>query len=288
MKEFKVIARFIMSFILAISIICFVLIFTLSNTVLSEKYIFDSLEKADYYNKTYESIESNFEKYIQQSGLDEDVLKNIVTKEQVEEDTKRIIISIFDGLHEDVSTQKLEETLKNNISKSINNRSLSTEEKKAIDEFTQQICSEYKTTIVNSNYESQINTTYKKVMNLINKFKKILIITIGACIIVLIILNLRRPYKILTNIAISFIASGFGLMVINIYINAKIKVQHLSILNDIISTIVRNITQDVLESILKYGILLVIVGLITSIVTNFVHNIIKYKSLMQDDVSKDE
>ena len=66
MKEFKVIARFIMAFILAISIICFVLIFTLSNTVLSEKYIFDSLEKADYYNKTYESIESNFEKYIQQ------------------------------------------------------------------------------------------------------------------------------------------------------------------------------------------------------------------------------
>ena len=169
MREFKVIARFIMAFILAISIICFVLIFTLSNTVLSEKYIFDSLEKADYYNKTYESIESNFEKYIQQSGLDEEVLENLVTKEQVEEDTKRIIISIFDGLHEDVSTQKLEETLKNNISKSINNRSLSTEEKKAIDEFTQQICSEYKTTIVNSNYESQINTTYKKVMYYIQK-----------------------------------------------------------------------------------------------------------------------
>ena len=288
MREFKVIARFIMAFILAISIICFVLIFTLSNTVLSEKYIFDSLEKADYYNKTYESIESNFEKYIQQSGLDEEVLENLVTKEQVEEDTKRIIISIFDGLHEDVSTQKLEETLKNNISKSISNRSLSTEEKKAIDDFTQQIFTEYKTTIVNSNYESQINTTYKKVMDLINKLKKILIITIGVCIIVLIILNLRRPYKILTNTAIAFIASGLGLMVINIYINAKIKVQHLSILNDIISTIVRNIAQDVLGSILKYGILLVIVGLITSIVTNFVHNIIKYKSLLQDDVSKDE
>ena len=125
-------------------------------------------------------------------------------------------------------------------------------------------------------------------MNLINKLKKILIITIGVCIIVLIILNLRRPYKILTNTAIAFIASGLGLMVINIYINAKIKVQHLSILNDIISTIVRNIAQDVLGSILKYGILLIIVGLITSIVTNFVHNIIKYKSLMQDDVSKDE
>ena len=106
MREFKVIARFIMAFILAIAIICFALMFTLSNTVLSEKYIFASLEKADYYNKTYESIESNFEKYIQQSGLDEEVLKNLVSKEQIEEDTKKIVINIFDGLHEDVSTQK--------------------------------------------------------------------------------------------------------------------------------------------------------------------------------------
>ena len=288
MKEFKVIARFIMAFILAVSLICFILIYTLSNTILNEKYILDSLEKVDYYNKTYESIESNFEKYIQQSGLDEEVIKNLVSKEQVEEDTKRIIISIFDELHEDVSTQKLEETLKNNINKSINNRSLSTEEKKAIDEFTQQICSEYKTTIVNSNYESQINTTYKKVMNLINKLKKILIITIGVCIIVLIILNLRRPYKILTNTAISFIASGFVLTIINIYVNSKIKVQYISILNDTMSSIARAIAQDVLGNILKYGIVLIIAGLIASIVINFVHNIIKYKSLMQDDVSKDE
>lgn len=288
MREFKVIARFIMSFILAVSIICFVLIFTLSNTVLNEKYIFDSLEKADYYNKTYESIESNFEKYIQQSGLDEEVLKNLVSKEQVEEDTKKIIISIFDGLHEEVSTEKLEKTLKNNINKSINNRSLSEEEKKAIDEFTQQICSEYKSTIVNSNYESQINNYYKKMMSLINKLKKILIITIGVCLIVLVLLNLRRTYKILTNIAISFIASGLFLTIINIYVNAKIKVQFISILNDTISIIVRNIAQDILGSIFKYGIVLIIVGLITSIGTNFVHNIIKYKSLMQDDVSKDE
>lgn len=288
MKEFKVIARFIMAFILAVSLICFILIYTLSNTILNEKYILDSLEKVDYYNKTYELIESNFENYIQQSGLDEEILNNLVTKEQVEKDTKKIVTSIFDGLHEEVSTKELEENLKNNINDSINNKSLSTEEKKSIDEFIKQICSEYKATIVNSNYEAQINSAYKKVMSLINKSKKILIVTIGASIVILVLLCLRRPYKILTHIAISFIASGFVLTIFNIYINTKIKVQYISILNDTMSNIARGIAQDVLGSILKYGILLIIVGLITSIVTNFVHNIIKYKSLMQDDVSKDE
>lgn len=288
MKKFKIIARFIMAFILAVSLICLILIYTLSNTILNEKYILDSLEKADYYNKTYELIESNFENYIQQSGLDEEILKNLVTKEQVEEDTKKIVTSIFDGLHEEVSSKELEEKLKSNINASINNKSLSTEEKKAIDEFIKQICSEYKATIVNSNYEAQINSAYKKIMSLINKSKKILIVTIGVCILLLILLSLRRPYKILTHIAISFIASGFVLTIINIYVNSKIKVQYISILNDTMSNIARGIAQDVLGNILKYGIVLIVAGLITSIVINFVHNIIKYKSLMRDDVSKDE
>ena len=288
MKKFKIIARFIMAFILAVSLICLILIYTLSNTILNEKYILDSLEKADYYNKTYELIESNFENYIQQSGLDEEILKNLVTKEQVEEDTKKIVTSIFDGLHEEVSTKELEEKLKSNINASINNKSLSTEEKKSINEFIKQICSEYKATIVKSNYEAQINSAYKKIMSLINKSKKILIVTIGVCILLLILLSLRRPYKILTHIAISFIASGFVLTIINIYVNSKIKVQYISILNDTMSSIARAIAQDVLGNILKYGIVLTIAGLIASIVINFVHNIIKYKSLMRDDASKEE
>ena len=45
--------------------------------LLFSKKIFN---KTDYYNKTYELLISNFENYIQQSGLDEDVLKDIVSK----------------------------------------------------------------------------------------------------------------------------------------------------------------------------------------------------------------
>ena len=288
MKKLKVIARFLMAFILTISIVGFVLIYTLSNTILSEKYILSSLKKADYYNKIYESVESNFEKYIQQSGLDEEVIKNIVTKEQIEQDTKRIVVSIFDGLYEEISTKEIEQNLKNNIAKSVNTDSLSTEEKKAIDDFTAQICKEYKETIANSNYEVQINSGYKKVMNLANKFKKLVSITIGACIIILCLLSLKRPYKIITHIAISFIASGLVLTIINIYINTKVKVQYIAVLNDIISAVVSNIATDILANILKYGILLFVVGLILSIIANFVHNTTKYRSLMYDDTSKEK
>lgn len=288
MKKLKVIARFLMAFILTISIVGFVLTYILSNTILSEKYILSSLKKADYYNKIYESVETNFEKYIQQSGLDEEVIKNIVTKEQVEQDTKRIVVSIFDGLHEEISTKEIEQNLKNNIAKYVNIDSLGAEEKKAIDDFTAQICKEYKETIANSDYEVQINSGYKKVMNLANKFKKLVSITIGICTIILCLLSLKRPYKIITNIAISFIASGLILTIINIYINTKVKVQYIAVLNDVISAVVRNIAQDILGGFLKYGVLLTIAGLILSIIANFVHNTTKYKSLMYDDTSKEK
>ena len=39
------------------------------------------LQSQNYYEKIYKETESNFENYIHQSGLDEDVLKDIVWKE---------------------------------------------------------------------------------------------------------------------------------------------------------------------------------------------------------------
>ena len=288
MRKFKVIARFFIAFILAISIISTVLLYAVSKTILSRQYVLYSLEKVDYYTKVHELVENNFEKYIQQSGLNEEVLKNLVTVEQVEEDTKKMIVSIFEGLHEKVSTNALEEKLKSNINKSINIETLNEEQKKAIDEFVQQICLEYKMTISNSDYEVKINSIYTKIINMISIFKTVISIIIGISIFILILLCLRRPYKILTSIAISFMTSGLFLIIINFYINTKIKVQYISILNDIISTVIRNIAQDVLGSILKYGILFIITGLMLSCITNFIHKNNRYKTLMYDNTSKEK
>ena len=111
MKKIKVIARFIMELILTISIISFIILQLVSKTLLNESYILSSMEKGDYYNKTYEAIESNFENYIQQSGLDEKILENLVTKEQVKEDTKKIILNIYNGINEKLSTEKLKQKI---------------------------------------------------------------------------------------------------------------------------------------------------------------------------------
>ena len=98
----KTFINYILSIILALTIILFYFINLASSTILSEQYILSKLDEHDYYNKIHEQIKSNFENYIHQSGLEEDVLDNIITKEKVKKDTHIILGSIYDGLNQEV------------------------------------------------------------------------------------------------------------------------------------------------------------------------------------------
>ena len=91
----KKIIQYIVATILALAILGLVIINILSSSILSKEYILAKLQSQNYYEKIYKETESNFENYIHQSGLDEDVLKDIVTKEKVEKDTRIILNNIY-------------------------------------------------------------------------------------------------------------------------------------------------------------------------------------------------
>ena len=287
MRILKRFARFIVELILAVSIIVFLLVYLLETTVLNERYVLSCLEESDYYSKIYELLESNFENYIQQSGLDENILENIVTKEDIEKDTEKIIVNIYDGISEELSTDKIRANLSKNINKSIKNQELNDEEQKAIDNFIEEICKEYKNIISNSEYEGQINQGYTQIVKYLKIIKKVSVISIGISIVILIVLNLRRNYKIFTNLGISSLASGIILIAVNIYINVKIKIKYIAILNEAISVVIRNIASDILSNILLYGMVLSVAGVSIVILSNLLHNIYKYKYILEDETRED-
>ena len=270
----KKVARFMVELTLVIAIVTFVLVQILSSTILSKSYVISSLDKYNYYEKTYELLESNFENYMQQSGLQEDILKNIVTKDRIEKDTKSIISNIYDGIIEDINTDDMEKDLIDKIY--TENPSLSSEQKKSVEDFVKEISNEYKNTILSINKEKELHAGYDKIMDYIKLANKVLIILIGASIIILILLNLKRNYKIMANIGTSLLASGGILLVANIYTNIKIKIQYITIINTPVSEVVRDVFTDILSKILKYGITFAIVGLIMIIISNLIHNKLKY------------
>ena len=283
MRILKRTARFIMELILTLSIVAFILIYLITKTILNENYIISSMEKGDYYNKIYNEIQSHFENYIQQSGLDEKILKDIITKEQVKEDTKKIITNIYNGFNDKISTDELKTSLRSNIETLIETKSLNQEQKKAIDEFIETICEEYKVTILNSEYEQQIYKIYNKIKKMTDLASKTTAVLMAFSTITIIVLNIKRNYKIGTNTGTAFLASGIILTIINIYINKNVKVNYITILNEPLSIIIRNIINDNLQSIMKYGISLIIIGITSIIISCIIHNLVKYKNIMKKD-----
>ncbi len=279
----KKILRYIIAILLTIVIIAFLLINLLSSTILSEQYILSKLEETDYYNKMYQYVESSFENYIYQSGLDENVLEDIVSKEKIEKDTKIIIGNIYDGRNEKIDTQEIKDNLNANINKSLGNKKLNTTQKTAIDTFIDEITNEYKTAMSHTNYEQQINNIYSKGIKYVNILKKALLISIAVLIILLIVLSLTKIYKVFAMAGISMLSSGILFGITNWYITSKIKIQTITILNDAVSDTVRNILQEIMNTVKNEAVILTLIGIILIIIPSLIHY---YKNSKEEKMQK--
>ena len=269
----KTIIRYILSVILAVSIILLFFINVSSSTILKEQYVISKLEEKDYYNKMYEQVKSNFENYIYQSGLDESVLENIVTKQKIEDDTKIILRNIYNGLNEKINTDEIKDNLNTKINESLGTSEHTQTEQKAIDTFVQHICKEYENTILHFNAEEQLNKQYVKIKDYMDIAKKVLLVVIGVDFVIIIVLSLRRIYKFVLSTGVASSIVGLFLTFTNIFITSKIKIHTITILNDSISEALRDILQEILTTVMNYGLIFLGVGIILIISSNLVHYI---------------
>ena len=141
MKVIINIIKYIAIILLTCAIIELLIINIVSSTILSKQYVLSKLEETNYYEEIKKEIESSFENYIGQSGLDEDVIIDIVSLEKIKEDTNIIITNIYDGTEKTVDTTEIETNLKNNIEASLENKKLTITQQKAIDEYINKIAS---------------------------------------------------------------------------------------------------------------------------------------------------
>lgn len=276
MRIIKKIIKIIFSVILTISILLYILINLLSSTILKESYILSKLDQANFYQKVYEEVNSNFEKYIYQSGFDENVLNNVITEEKVKEDFKIIIDNIYNGTNQDINTETIKTNLINNINSQLG-ANISKTQQNSIDSFVDTILNEYTQTILHTQYENKINKAYTQINKYINLANKALLIIMAVLIILLILLNLKRLYRGVSYIGISMLSSGILLCVADIFIKMKVDIKNIVILNDTISKIIINVITELLANILKDGIILLVSGIVLIIIANLRRAYKKYK-----------
>ena len=265
MKVGKKILNFI--FVIALSFTFIGVKSVVFKTIFNKEYVLEQMENNNFYSETYKLVESGFENYIGQSGLDEEVIKNICTEDKIKNDINIILSNIYEGTNEKIDTSEISNNLNSNIDKE-NVRTSSNS--KAIDEFVEHICQSYKDTIISTSYENTINEKYSKITQKITKVQNILIIAIIISIIGVIALNVKDILKLLFWTESAVLSSAVMQLAITTVIKSKVNIDGIKIFNDAFSNIVVTIIKDILSKIniiagkfiIVYFILVVIYAII--------------------------
>lgn len=274
MSTIKKIIQYILTAILALAIFVLIIVNIFSSTMLNKEYVLSKLSKHNFYNDMYESVISSFENYIYQSGLDEEVLNNIVTKEKVEKDIDTIVSNIYNGTDKDISTEEIRNNLNQNIQNSLGSITLT--QQKAIDVFVDKICEQYEETIVHTKYEQSINNGYDKIVDFIGLAKKIVLVGIGVSLVLMVLLTIRRIYRIIARIGTTLVIDGTLLLVVEKFINIKIKINTITIFNNSVSKVIRDILAEMLNTFKMYGYTLLVIGIIFIVVFAIIKAVRKY------------
>lgn len=267
MKVGKKILNFIFVLVIALSFTFIGVKSVVFKTIFNKEYVLEQMENNNFYSETYKLVESGFENYIGQSGLDEEVIKNICTEDKIKNDINIILSNIYEGTNEKIDTSEISNNLNSNIDKE-NVRTSSNS--KAIDEFVEHICQSYKDTIISTSYENTINEKYNKITQKITKVQNILIIAIIISIIGVIALNVKDILKLLFWVESAVLSSAVMQLAITTVIKSKVNIDGIKIFNDAFSNIVVTIIKDILSKIniiagkfiIVYFILVVIYAII--------------------------
>ena len=271
MKIFRYIISIILAFLLMISILLTVALQIVSSTILNKDYILGKLDEANYYNNVYEQIKDSLAGYIGPSGLDEEVLENIYTREQVKEDINLIINNIYENKNDKINTEDIKEKLQNNIEASVGSGLLTKENRNSIEDFIDKIADEYVQNISHDPYFEKVGTIINKAKDVVGKVEGIIIFVPIILAVVILLLNIKQISSAVRFIAISILTSGVIGIALKLFIETKINISNILIINDSFSEVIKNVINSILNNINTMSI----IGIIGSIVLIVLTNVIK-------------
>lgn len=264
---FKKIISYFFTFILIILLLTTSVLLIAKSTVLDKEYVLSILDNTDYYNKTKQNIENAFGNYILQSGLDEDVIKDLYDDEKLKKDINSVIDSIYENTSLEIETKSIEEKLQDRIDEVLeeHNKKLDRDEERAIEKFITSITDSYTTEVA---YDTNMVEKIANVLNnQINPLAFIGLITlVASLIIVLLIMLLINKSKILHYLGIMLLSTGILIDLIPIGIKASININTLLILNSSFSEMGINLINNTLKFTLITGTIMTILGIIVIII----------------------
>ena len=166
----KKLISYILTFLLVIVLIALVLIACIKEKVLNIDNILQIFDNVNFYENTYKTLNENFSNYIEQSGLDESVIKDIITVEDIKTEIRNCIESIYNNTKYTINKEDIEKRLNENINNYLeeNHRKLNSSEENAVSTFVSKISSVYASEVFPIDLISKININLKKISNIVD------------------------------------------------------------------------------------------------------------------------
>lgn len=268
-KVIKIIVSILLTFVI-MTMFLSSSIFSILKNYAEKDYLIAKLEETDIYRQIYDGVQSGFEEYIYQSGLEVSVFKNICDEEKIKKDFLGIIDSMYNGTEYKIDTDIIKENLDKEIKEYIKNenRKLTTEEEKNIEEFENLIVNSYNDSI--SSYMNLSKVVKGNLNGVSDKCSKIEIISIAILIVSIVILTLINKKHIFYGIGYvgsAILAAGAVLLIAkNIVIN-NVKIDNLILFTKALSNSVIYIIKEILNSINTFGIWYIGIGIFIIVMT---------------------
>ena len=273
MRILKFIVKIILGCILTISLIGTIFIYEAEKTILNKNFVLDKLEKNNYYNNMYSALLESFNAYIGPSGLEEEILEGVISKENVKEDINNVIEKIYSFSDEEIiiDTNSIKERLNNNINDYLLQENLTVKDVTAIEDFEEKIIDEYTSNITYSKYLNYAKKVFAaKNIQLIETVRKLCILAIIVSILAILLINIKNMKKIPTEIVTFMLSCGIILQVTIIFTKIKTDIDNITILNTAFSITIRDIINTILNDTLKVGIAITISSVLIMIICNTV------------------
>ena len=266
----KKIITYITAFILMASIIALIGFVTVKNTILNKEYVISQMEKNNYYADVEKEIQSGFEEYIQQSGLEENVITELFTTEEVKEDVNIMLENIYGNEKKSIDTEKIKTRLNDKIYTSLADVSLTSTEKKSIESFIKTISNTYKDEIDHSKWLSSLNGKAYSINEKLNKISIFIYALPVILVAIIFILNIKELYRAFKAVGIAIIASGIFMLISIIFVRSNVDIENILLFNESISNLIKNVFYEILNNLTITSVVFEIVGVIVCLISNYI------------------
>lgn len=215
------------------------------------------MQKVDYYTEINNIIKESANNYIVQSGFDESIMDNVISKGKINKDIDKVINAIYEGEEVEISTDEIKNSLDKNVQQYIaqNNYKVDAQTQKDIEKFEDKIESIYANSITYS------KSSIKKVVKYFKMVKRMTRVALIASSILLIIFAIITYKTNRATFGISLLATGIIYIFIKCYFSINIAVNNILMVNKTFSNLMINIINQVIQCVFIGGIILAVLGI---------------------------